>query len=86
MFTEIIVTGRTGANACRSRTTKDYLQADEAWWTRTANERQVWCGQLEYDRSAETFGVSIHITIWPANERPRSGAPAGIAKLLVREP
>jgi pimeloyl-ACP methyl ester carboxylesterase len=79
---EIIVTGRNGANVCQSNPTTDYYQADEAWWTRTANELRVWYDPLHYDESTDMFAVSLYIPLYGERD-PKDLAFIGIAKVLI---
>jgi hypothetical protein len=65
-FKEIFITDAIGLNVAMTEKTTDYYQADEAWWTEAYNsgKGRVYHGKLEYDRSAETWGIPVYVPIY----------------------
>ena len=80
-FVEIFVTDNIGLNICQTNKTSDYYQADETWWSETFNARgQSHHGPLQYDESAQTFGIAIYAPIVD----PGNNKVIGVAKAVVK--
>lgn len=67
VFAEIFVTNKYGANVAQTGKTFDYYQADEDWW-RAAKQDEVYVSQLKYDRSANTYALSLAVAIYEPEE------------------
>jgi hypothetical protein len=78
---EIFVTDRKGLVVCQSAKTTDYYQADEQWWIDAYAEGKgrPHHGPLEFDRSANTYAVSIYVPVTEA------GTVLGVAKGAIAE-
>jgi hypothetical protein len=72
---EIFVTDSKGLVVCQSRKTTDYYQADEQWWIDAYAEGKgrTHHGPLEFDRSANTYAVSIYIPVTEGGDLARCG-------------
>lgn len=62
VFGEIFVTNRYGVNVAESHKTWDFLQSDEEWW-QVAQEKGLYVGPVEYDRSSEVYVVDLGIRV-----------------------
>ncbi len=80
-FSEIFITDARGLNVAVTNKTSDYYQADEDWWTKTYNKGDgiAWHGDIEFDQSAQTEGISLYVPI----KDPNNGATIGIAKSIL---
>ncbi len=77
-FSEIFITDARGLNVAITNKTTDYYQADEDWWIKSYNQGAgiVWHGDIEFDQSAQTEGISLYVPI----KDPTNGATIGIVK------
>ncbi|MBN2442382.1 MAG: HAMP domain-containing protein [Spirochaetales bacterium] len=77
LFTEVFITDAAGMNIAQTGPTTDMIQNDEEWWS-LAKERYLYVSDVEYDESADTYGISICIRIDDEN-----GAFLGISKTIL---
>ena len=80
-YPEIFITDASGLNVAQTNKTTDYYQADEGWWIMAYNDGagEKFHGLIEYDESAQSESVSLHVPIYD----PETGAAIGIIKAVV---
>jgi len=64
IFPEIYVTNKYGVVIASTGRTSDYLQADEQWYRRATEEKEIWVGEVEYDESSDTFASDIVVNLY----------------------
>jgi len=62
LYHEIFVTNKYGANVAMSGKTSDYRQDDETWW-KIGKDQGYYIGNIEYDDSSNTHGITMAIKI-----------------------
>ncbi len=62
VFSVVLVTNKYGANVAQTTKTSDYRQDDDEWW-QIAKEKGLYVGDVEYDKSAEVYGISIGVKV-----------------------
>jgi len=78
IFSEIFLTNKYGVVIASSGRTTDYFQADEEWYQQALTEKNFWVGDVDYDKSAETFGCDIVLNI-----RDKDGNNVGVLKTVL---
>ena len=53
------------------------MQRDEEWWTKTKASGEIEFDEIEFDRSAGTFGVSV---LFPIKDPNNTDTIIGVAK------
>ncbi|GEM_PF-2320944 len=77
MYGEIVVTNKYGAVVAMTRRTTDYRQSDEAWW-QTARDQVHHVGDIEYDLSADMYGLPVCHSVFDYD-----GQFAGVVRAFV---
>jgi hypothetical protein len=79
-FSEIFATDAKGLIVAATNRTSDYLQSDESWWRTTYHDGQGrrHQGKIEYDESAQSESISLHMPIIDRN----SGTAIGVLKAV----
>jgi len=77
VFGEAFVTNKYGANVALTDKTSDYRQDDEQWWKK-ARENGLCVCDIEYDKSADVYSISIAIRI-----NDKEGDFAGVVKVIL---
>ena len=78
VFSEVFVTNKYGAVIALTGKTTDYLQADEEWYQNTVKEKEFWVGDVEYDKSSDSYACDIVINIYD-----EAGNFAGVLKAVM---
>ena len=76
-FAEVFTTNKYGANASQTGKTADYRQDDEEWWQK-AKAEGLYVADVEYDKSAEVYSITISIRI-----NDEDGNFAGVMKVVL---
>lgn len=74
---ELFFTDKNGFNIAYSNPTSDFVQRDEQWWQKGKSDRQ-WIGNIDFDRSANTFSIDLSQAIVD----PESGQFLGVIKAV----
>ena len=79
-FPEVFLTDRQGLVAAMTNPTSDYAQADEDWWQRAYADGRgaAGAGEIEYDASAHTQAIALHVPVYAAP----GGPVVGVIKAL----
>ena len=77
IFGEILVTNRYGALVAATGHTTDFRQSDESWW-HSAQQTNILITDIEYDESANLYGVWVCVPV-----RDASDNVIGVAKAVV---
>lgn len=77
MLSELFFTERNGLNVAASGRTSDFVQREEAWWN-GAWDDGLFLGEVEFDESAETTGLTVAVRI-----DSTSGRKLGVLKGVV---
>lgn len=77
LFSEVFLANRYGVTVAMTHMVEDYDQSDEVWF-RTAMEKGLYISNVEYDRSAHDFGITLAVRLMDQNN-----AVAGVVKSLI---
>jgi methyl-accepting chemotaxis protein len=77
-FTEIFFTDKNGFNVAYSNPTSDFVQSDEDWWQKGA-EQGRFLGVSSFDESSQTEGLELSQRI----VEPQSGQFLGVIKAVL---
>ncbi|MDD4203319.1 MAG: PAS domain S-box protein, partial [Candidatus Omnitrophica bacterium] len=77
VFGEIFVTNKYGAIIALTNKTSDFFQADEQWW-QEAKKNGLLVHDIEYDKSSESYSLSISFPI-----KDVSGNFLGVVKAVL---
>ncbi|MDD2731444.1 MAG: PAS domain S-box protein, partial [Candidatus Portnoybacteria bacterium] len=77
---EILITDKLGGLVMASNKTRDFYQADEAWWVQGFNsgKGKTFIGDIEYDESIKSIGLPFVIPI-----KNTSGQVIGVSKTML---
>jgi len=64
VFPEVYATNKYGVIIASTGKTSDYLQADEEWYQKAAEEEAFWIGDVEYDESSDTYACDIVVNLY----------------------